>query len=214
MNLEVNQNIQKRRRGIETTQKIMETAAKLFAKQGYDGVAVRTIAEAVGIKESSLYNHFRSKADILDALFDHFIRMVPQTRPSEEELDQMLAIMQPEEIFKNIVFHVGSHISDILANTAMIINLEKYRNPRAAEMYYKYVVNEPADYYERMIHKMMERELVKPVDARMFAEQYNYVSIALTKEYFMAKNGYADIQSVVKYMVKTLTFFCELMKKQ
>jgi len=34
----------------------------------------------------------------------------------------------------------------------MIINYEKFRNPRAAEMYYKYVVNEPADYYERLMY--------------------------------------------------------------
>jgi hypothetical protein len=37
----------------------------------------------------------------------------------------------------------------------MIINYEKFRNPRAAEMYYKYVVNEPADYYERLINKLI-----------------------------------------------------------
>ncbi len=205
--------IQKRKRGIETANRILEIAADLFARRGYDSVSVRQIADAVGIKESSLYNHFSSKADILETLMENFIEQAPQSRPSDAELDQMLTIMQPEEIFKNILFHVGSHISDILANTAMIINYEKFRNAKAAEVYYKYVVNEPAGYYERLINKMIAKAMLKKVDARLFAEQYNYISITLTKEYFMAKNGLADLEAVVQYMVKTANFFCDLMKK-
>jgi len=123
---------------------------------------VRQIAENAGIKESSLYNHFKNKADILETLFDEFITLAPQTRPSGEEID-----------------------------------FEKIRNPRAAEMYYEYVVKEPADYYERLINKIIERKRVKPVEARIFAEQYNYVSISLTQEYVMAQYGLADVHSVV-----------------
>ena len=48
----------------------------------------------------------------------------------------------------------------------MIINFEKYRSPRAAEMYYRYVVREPADYYERLILKMADRGMVRTTDAR------------------------------------------------
>ena len=122
-------------------------------------------------------------------------------------------IMQPEEIFKNILFYFGGHVSGTIENIAMIINNEKYRNPRAAEMYYRYVVNEPSDYYERLIQKMSRCGMIRQIDARMLAEQYNYVSLSLTKEYFMAKNGLADMHSVVKYMIRTIEFFCGLMKE-
>lgn len=207
----INDGIQKRKRGLETTRQILDIAADLFARNGYDGVSVRAIAEKAGIKESSLYNHFKSKADILETLFNEFIKYVPETRPSDEEIDKMLMLMEPKEVFKSILFHVGKSVCGTLSNTAMIINYEKYRNPRAAEMYYTYVVKDPADYYERLINKMIERKMVKPVDARIIAEQYNYVSIALTKEYIMAQYGLADVQSVVGYMIKTLNFFCRMM---
>jgi len=118
--------------------------------------------------------------------------------------------MEPEEVFKNIIFHVGKSVNGTLLNISMIINYEKFRNTRAAEMYYKYVVKEPADYYERLINKMIERKMVRPVDARILAEQYNYVSIALTKEYVMALYGLADVNCVVGYMIKTLRFFAVL----
>jgi len=207
-----NLTVQKRKKGIETASRILEVSADLFAHQGYDGISMREIAQAAGIKESSLYNHFCSKASILEALFNYFVVEDPLSRPTDAEVDWMLAIMQPEEIFKSIAFHISSHVGNTLANTVMIINFEKFRNKKAAEIYYQYVVSEPADYYERLIKKMINRGMLKPVDARMFAEQYIYVSITLTKEYFMAKNGLADLEQVVKYLVKTINFFCEQMK--
>lgn len=211
MDNEKNKYVQKRKKGLETLRKILDISADLFARNGYDGVSMRLIAKKAGIKESSLYNHFKSKSDILETLFDEFIKLVPQTRPSDEEIDRMLILMEPEEVFKNIIFHVGKSVNGTLLNTSMIINYEKFRNPRAAEMYYKYIVEEPADYYERLINKMIERKMVKPVDARIYAEQYNYVSITLTKEYVMALYGLADVHSVVGYMIRTLRFFCSLM---
>lgn len=44
-----------------------------------------------------------------------------------------------------------------------------------------------------LITKMDERGMGRKVDARTIAEQNNYVSISLTQEYFMAKNGLADM---------------------
>ena len=205
--------VRKRKKGLETTRRILDTAADLFAHKGFDGVSVRELAEKAGIRESSVYNHFKSKSDILEALFNEFIKEVPLSRPSDSELDKLLLIMGPEEVFKNILFHVGEHVCGTLANIAMIIYDEQLKSERAARMYYRYMVREPADYYERLINKMIERKMVKPVDARIFAEQYNYVSLMLTREYFMAQNGLADVDSVVKYMISTLKFFCKLMEK-
>lgn len=202
----------KRKRGIATTRAILDAAAEQFARRGYDGVTVRDIAAAVGIQESSIYNHFSGKADILETLYQMFIREVPGTRPSEEELDAMLTAMEPEEVFKAILFHVGQNVKGALSNVAMIINLEKFKSARAADLYYRYVVQEPASYYERLIEKMIARGMVRPVDARLIAEQYNYISIALTKEYIMAQYGLADAHEVVAYMIRTLRFFCSLMK--
>lgn len=203
----------KRKRGIQTTNKILEEAAALFARKGFDGVSVHEIAEAVGIKESSLYNHFSGKAPILEALFDVFVKDKSTSRPSEQELNMMMDIMQPEEIFKNLLIYFGQHVSPMFTKTAMIITNEKYRNEKAAKIYFRYVVEDSVDYYECLIRKMMDKGLIKKVDARRFAEQYNYSYIALTKEYFMAENGLADKHCVIVSMVEAANFFCELMRE-
>ena len=52
---------------------ILERAADLFAKQGVSATTVREIAEAVGILSGSLYHHFASKDEIVDAIVSSFL---------------------------------------------------------------------------------------------------------------------------------------------
>lgn len=49
----------------EKRSSILETAAQLFAADGYDGASVTDITKACGISKSSLYHYFPSKEDIL-----------------------------------------------------------------------------------------------------------------------------------------------------
>jgi AcrR family transcriptional regulator len=47
---------------------ITAAAATFFAEQGYHTVGMREIAEAVGMRGASLYNHFSSKEEVLYAI--------------------------------------------------------------------------------------------------------------------------------------------------
>ncbi|WP_406288486.1 TetR/AcrR family transcriptional regulator [Embleya sp. NBC_00896] len=46
---------------------LLTAAARLFAEQGYAGVAIEDIGAAAGIAGPSVYNHFESKAELLSA---------------------------------------------------------------------------------------------------------------------------------------------------
>lgn len=54
-----------RRRGEATATRILDAAEELFAERGYHGTTLRDVAERVGLRIPSLYNHFASK----DALY-------------------------------------------------------------------------------------------------------------------------------------------------
>jgi len=51
-----------------TQQRILSTAAKLFAEQGYDAISMRDIAQACEMKAPSLYNHFKDKQALYRAV--------------------------------------------------------------------------------------------------------------------------------------------------
>ena len=53
---------------MNTKERIVKEALTLFSKHGYQGTSVKNIADAVGIKDSSLYKHFKSKKEIFDTI--------------------------------------------------------------------------------------------------------------------------------------------------
>lgn len=55
---------------LSTKDKILEEAMLLFAKFGYKSVTVRAIAAKVGIRDSGLYKHFKSKQEIFNAIVE------------------------------------------------------------------------------------------------------------------------------------------------
>jgi TetR/AcrR family transcriptional regulator len=48
--------------------KILDAAEALFAKRGYAGVGLSEVAESVGLGKSSLFHHFRTKAELYAAV--------------------------------------------------------------------------------------------------------------------------------------------------
>lgn len=54
-----------------TKEKILITALRLFAKDGYEAVSVSQIASELGITKGALYKHYKNKRDIFDSIFEH-----------------------------------------------------------------------------------------------------------------------------------------------
>ena len=62
-----------RRPGSTARDEILDAAGELFTTLGYLGTSTRTIAEAVGIRQASLYHYFKTKDDILCALLNQTV---------------------------------------------------------------------------------------------------------------------------------------------
>lgn len=55
---------------------ILDHAARLLRSNGYHQTSLREIAEAVGIRKASLYHHFSSKEEIVEAVVNDGVRLV------------------------------------------------------------------------------------------------------------------------------------------
>jgi AcrR family transcriptional regulator len=53
-----------------TSHSVLDGALTLFAERGYHGTALSEIAGALGVRTPSLYNHMRSKHELLEAIID------------------------------------------------------------------------------------------------------------------------------------------------
>ncbi len=80
------------RPGATARDEILDAAAELFTGQGFANTSTRAIADAVGIRQSSLYHHFSTKDEILGELlggtvstslaFARAVQMIPTTPAS------------------------------------------------------------------------------------------------------------------------------------
>jgi len=58
----------------ERKKEILDVAEELFAQKGYDNASTNDIISKIGIARGTLYHHFDSKEEILDALVDRMTR--------------------------------------------------------------------------------------------------------------------------------------------
>ena len=58
----------------ERKNEILDVAEELFAEKGYDNASTNDIIARIGIARGTLYHHFGSKEEILDAIVDRMTR--------------------------------------------------------------------------------------------------------------------------------------------
>src|ERR1700760_3801203 len=58
-------------KGEQTRRKIVEAAAPIFNKRGYEGSSLSDLMEATGLKKGGIYRHFSSKEELAAETFDY-----------------------------------------------------------------------------------------------------------------------------------------------
>ncbi|GAA2139319.1 TetR/AcrR family transcriptional regulator [Arthrobacter humicola] len=55
-------------KGAERREQIVRTATDVFATEGFEGTALKRVAELVGVKEATLFHYFTGKQELLTAV--------------------------------------------------------------------------------------------------------------------------------------------------
>jgi TetR/AcrR family transcriptional repressor of nem operon len=58
-------------KGEQTRRRIVEAAAPIFNKRGYEGSSLNDLMEATGLKKGGIYRHFSSKEELAAEAFDY-----------------------------------------------------------------------------------------------------------------------------------------------
>lgn len=116
---------------------IIAAATTLFAVEGFHGVGMRAIADAVGIRSSSLYHHFPSKMDLLDAIATEATQQFVETHlPMLEGTDA-----RPERLRRLLREHIAyfwEHRTEEFVGLRELRQLEPERRARINEIRLRY----------------------------------------------------------------------------
>lgn len=191
---------------VSTKQRIFETAVALFSRDGFSGISIRDLTKAVGIKESSFYNHFKSKADVLEAIFDHFEAQMAQLRPPED-LGERLATVPPSAVLA-IGLQRFMEVADtpLMACIYRIIVIEQFRDPRARDLMLG-LYEAPVAQMKGIFALMASSQAAL---AQQLAVSYQYALHALVAEFSLLKQYDSDTTPLQTRLQGHVDFFGQL----
>ncbi|MCR9268921.1 MAG: TetR/AcrR family transcriptional regulator [Hyphomonadaceae bacterium] len=105
-------------RSDSTRQKLLAAFRASFLERGYDATTTQQILSETGLSKGALYHHFRSKADIIEALYEHESRAAidravarvertgsPLVQLKQSYLEWMRTVRSPD--VARILFEIG-----------------------------------------------------------------------------------------------------------
>lgn len=163
-----------------TKQKIIETALTLFSERGYDAVSVGEIAEAVGIKAPSLYNHYPSKQAIFDAIVETTAlqyekdtgRIDIHVQRAAADIPMLMTIGE-EELFEKVrqIFDYSLH-NDNIRKFRKMITIEQFRSPSLGELYTRRFSERLVDYHAEIFRNLIAAGVIYGGDTNALALMY------------------------------------------
>lgn len=141
---------------MNTKERILTEAVKLFAREGFDAVTVEMIAEAVGIKAPSLYKHFKSKRDIFESILREMeCRDAENARESEvptEEKNDNNAANEYDNVDPKVFMDYCRKMfrywteDEFAASFRRMLTVEQYKNEEMNDLYHQYLGAGPLGY--------------------------------------------------------------------
>ena len=83
------QQVPRRKSLAETRERILDAAAELLSREGYDGVNSNEIARAAGVGVGTFYRHFEDKRGLADALTLQVWEELGRVMPVDEALEPL-----------------------------------------------------------------------------------------------------------------------------
>lgn len=161
------------KKNINTKETILHTALELFSQKGYSAVSIRDIGKAVGIKESSIYYHFKNKQDIFNGLLLEVQSITQHMKAAFNERFNLIVKLE-EEAFVKVGLNIltGYFLDDYIYKFIKMLLLEQNTSKEAAQLLNEVVFETPISQNTKVVKKMMEIGLFKQDDAYCLAIEY------------------------------------------
>ena len=164
----------------DTKEKILMTALHLFARDGYEAVSVRTIAEELGMTKGALYRHYKNKRDIFDSIVERMIR-IDGERAKAHQMPAEKYDTMPDAYENAAVENIQKYTieqfkfwteDDFASHFRKMLTLEQYRNEEMAELYSQCIVAGPVAYMEDLLRELIKKGILKKEDPGMLAIEF------------------------------------------
>jgi AcrR family transcriptional regulator len=193
-----------------TRERILAEALNLFAESGYGGASMRELARRVGVRESSLYNHFAGKAAILEAIVSEHGPASSASRLEEPRYRQLRK--QPAAFCRQFALDLVAQWSDPREHQFQkVITAERNRVPgiraKFADQFYSREQRLMTDYFRGFALA----GLISTTDPREMARLFAAGLIFIRLEHYVMGAQPSSRGKVMEAVDHFLAFFMSLL---
>lgn len=146
----------------KTKNKILLESARLFAIRGYTTVSMREIAIEAGIQPSAIYNHYKGKEALLDAILEYEIAILAEYYSILEQQNQ------EAETFEKVVFNMFTELKNVTSQFSYyalcIASNTQFLFEKARTVYYDLYLMEGRAAMKKQLDMAIEKGLVESFD--------------------------------------------------
>jgi len=161
---------------ISTKERIFNEAVILFSQNGYTETSMREIADAVGITVAGLYNHYKSKEDILYSLYDFYSK---QWKKACLDVDELLVIAEvgtPYDVFNSFTFYFDPAHQHAMDCIIKIAARQMGSDTRSEALIKEH--SGSTEVVEVILNRLIELDKIEHLDVKSFASVVTMFNIS------------------------------------
>ncbi len=169
-----------------TKEKIFDVSIDLFSQYGYDGVSIRQIAGEVGIKESSIYNHYPSKESIIDEILNYYIQEMTKEEIPLAQASKNLDVSFEYFYKAGLDLYISKLSEDKMMKITRIILIESYHNEKIKDFVKVAIIEHAIRGWSELFDLMKEKNLINnDYESVQLARSFYYYGLFLLIEHFI-----------------------------
>ena len=152
---------------------IEQVALELFSKKGFKAVSIRDICKVVGIKESSIYYHFKNKQAIMDSLLEKIDLLIESMKATFNGVFAQTSEVSEDAMCEVAVgFLMNYLLNSYVYKMIAVLTIERMSDSYACKNYQRIVFDLPLIQQEQIFEQMVRKGFVKENAPAVLAQEY------------------------------------------
>lgn len=193
-----------------TKESIENEALSLFCMTGYAGVSIRDIAKKVGIKESSIYKHYKNKESIFETIKVHYLEKTQDVFRGATNNQSVYAKISGDTLIAMIQTTFRAFASDdYISKCRKLFMISAPGNSEIGKMYAESFISIPIAYNRGIFQMVIQSTSRNEIDTEAMAYQFYSPVFCMLQEF---DYGVLTMDEALEKIKKVTKEFLEVYK--
>lgn len=167
-----------------TKERIESEALDLFSRFGYFGVSIRDIAGRVGIKESSIYKHYKGKQEIFNTIKTHYLEKMDLIFSGVADNPKSLPGISAESLITMMKATFQTFASDeYITKCRKLFMISAPGDPEIGNLYAQSFITAPITFNTSIFTEVIKTSGAKQSDPEAMAYQFYSPVFCILQQY-------------------------------